>query len=260
MIPRMGVRTDYFAAASDEAAAAFVEHGPAHAGLSGDDEMGAAFAPWRLRTARLVSPGRTCVTPRTLDSWSPFMPRPSTTTPAVAALGIAAVVFISLAGCGRSTPAQSFPNGGTTTQSIPSPSLTAGPSPRPSLTVGDGVPPAPEANPTTARPNAAVPTPRKSTVGDAGCPVSAETLRAALNAADNATYRSIGQASALQNVDCYRDFAVAATVPDGQSQPVRVLFGYDLARRTWQPLNYGSAGYCAGYVTKDVAEHLTGCG
>jgi hypothetical protein len=43
MIPRVGVQTDYFAAASDEAAAAFVEHGPAHAGLSGDEEIGAAF-------------------------------------------------------------------------------------------------------------------------------------------------------------------------------------------------------------------------
>jgi hypothetical protein len=43
MIPRVGVQTDYFAAASDEAAATFVDHGPAHAGLSGDEEIGAAF-------------------------------------------------------------------------------------------------------------------------------------------------------------------------------------------------------------------------
>jgi hypothetical protein len=39
----MGVVTDYFSAPSDETAAAFIDHGPAHGGLTGDDEIGAAF-------------------------------------------------------------------------------------------------------------------------------------------------------------------------------------------------------------------------
>jgi hypothetical protein len=63
----------------------------------------------------------------------------------------------------------------------------------------------------------------------------------------------------LQDVVCYRTFATAGTVPDGKSQPVHIVFGFDAVASVWRPLNLGSASYCTGYVPDDVAAQLPGC-
>ncbi|MEV6525095.1 hypothetical protein AB0M43_24375 [Longispora sp. NPDC051575] len=157
----------------------------------------------------------------------------------LALLAGAAVVF-TLTGCGTSDqPRTAQPH--TTT---PAASAAASPT-------GTVTPPTAGATtrPTTAPPGA--PT--------TGCPATAETLLAALRAPGSDVDTRAAHPAALHQVSCHERFAVASTVPDGQHQPSRIVFGYDAASTTWRPLNLGSSGFCAGYVPDHLAANLAGC-
>jgi hypothetical protein len=92
-----------------------------------------------------------------------------------------------------------------------------------------------------------------------GCPVTVETLLSALRKSDTDVFDRAARPDGLRNPVCYRGYAAAGTVPDGKSQPSRIVFGLDAGTATWRPLNVGSADYCDGYVPSDIAAHLDGC-
>ncbi len=95
---------------------------------------------------------------------------------------------------------------------------------------------------------------------DAGCPVTADTLMAALRTSGSDIYQRAARPAALKDVSCYQQFAIAETVPSGQTDSTRIVFHYDGAARSWRPVNLGSAGACTGYVPTDIAAKLAGCG
>jgi hypothetical protein len=72
-------------------------------------------------------------------------------------------------------------------------------------------------------------------------------------------YDRAGRPAHLRGAACYGGFAVAGTVPDGKSQPSRLVFAFDAATNTWRPLNVGSGGICDGFVPDAAAKHLPGC-
>jgi hypothetical protein len=92
-----------------------------------------------------------------------------------------------------------------------------------------------------------------------GCPVTGAALQAALKASSSDIYVRAGKPTTLIDPFCYRRFATATTLPDGQSQPSTILFGFDATSRAWRPLNLGSSDFCTGFVPADVAGHLPGC-
>ncbi|MGY0231955.1 hypothetical protein [Longispora urticae] len=137
---------------------------------------------------------------------------------------------------------------------------TAGAVPVPTVSVAGN--PAATASPaptaTTATTATTSPAPQ-SGVTDIGCPATPDVLLAALKAKGSDIYTRAASPAALHDVSCHEKFAVAATVPDGQHQPSRIVFGYDAASRSWRPLNLGSSGFCAGYVPDHLAANLAGC-
>lgn len=100
--------------------------------------------------------------------------------------------------------------------------------------------------------------PRRSETASA-CPVTVDTLLAALKASDTNIYARAGKPAALEAATCYSTFAVARTVSDGTIQSSRILFSFDNASATWRPLNLGSTRYCTPDVPADVAAHLPSC-
>ena len=90
------------------------------------------------------------------------------------------------------------------------------------------------------------------------CPVSEEALFAALKA-DVAFYQRAGKPTALYHVTCYDNYATVGAEIDGRKLQGAIFFGYDPATMTWRPLNMGSAGYCKGYVSPEIASHFL-CG
>jgi hypothetical protein len=96
-----------------------------------------------------------------------------------------------------------------------------------------------------------------------GCPVTAETLLAALKA-DDASYAEAGvQAAkpvALEGITCYDTYALAHSAPLPGYQPPKELFAFDPTTRTWKPVHVsGSSGWCRNYVSDDINRHLGGC-
>jgi hypothetical protein len=102
------------------------------------------------------------------------------------------------------------------------------------------------------------PRPTPALYGPDGCPVDASTLVVALRSSGSNLYSRSGRPGTLEHVTCYQGYAVGQTPNNGVSQPSWILFGYSDSR-SWQPLNLGSAEYCAGYVPNDIAEHFPGC-
>jgi hypothetical protein len=81
---------------------------------------------------------------------------------------------------------------------------------------------------------------------------------AALKSSSSDIFARSGKPATLEHVVCFQGYAVAETPYNGVSQNGYILFGYS-AGGDWQPLNLGTAEYCAGYVPSDIAKHFPGC-
>jgi hypothetical protein len=117
-------------------------------------------------------------------------------------------------------------------------------------------------SPSSGQPTAtgsATPRAAASSAAAQACPVSGATLLAALKEGSTDIYRRSGSPATLTDVACYHNYATGWT-PIGASQSTGIVFGYDAAAGRWRPLNLGSGGFCEGYVARDIAEHLPGCG
>jgi hypothetical protein len=111
--------------------------------------------------------------------------------------------------------------------------------------------------PTADRP--ALPAPPLLSGSAAACPVTADTLLAALKA-DDVRYAEAGRPAALDGATCYGPNALAHAVPDGVHQPPQTLFAVDPTTKNWRPVAVGtSAGFCRAYVSDDVRKGLGGC-
>jgi hypothetical protein len=166
-----------------------------------------------------------------------------------AAVGVMAVSAALTSACGSANGQDTAAPNAARSPAAPTASVASGPT----STVTTGEPkPATGASTTPARSD---PVP----AGNKVCPVQADVLMTALRTSTSDIYSRAGKPNVLQDVVCYRMFATAGTVPDGKSQPVHIVFGFDAAARVWRPLNLGSASYCAGFVPDDVAAQLPGC-
>jgi hypothetical protein len=91
-----------------------------------------------------------------------------------------------------------------------------------------------------------------------GCPTSGPVLLKALG--KSAAYKNgdIASTKKLTDVDCYRGYAVAVTVPKN-ADGLTVVFRYSTAKQTWKLISYGSDGFCVPQVPASVRRHLTLC-
>ncbi len=118
---------------------------------------------------------------------------------------------------------------------------------------------APAVTPTAAATSlSATDSPSPTLSGPGGCPVDASTLVTALKSSSSNIYARSGKPDTLEQVTCYQGYAVGQTPNNGVSQQSWILFGYNTSAG-WQPLNLGSADYCTGYVSSDIAKHFPGC-
>jgi hypothetical protein len=116
----------------------------------------------------------------------------------------------------------------------------------------DGMPPPPPAvEPTGVPVGKPVPGQVKGRPVDDGCPVTAPLLLDALRASDR--YEHLATAGGLGDVDCYDNYALARTRPDG-ADPATVVFRYSQLTETWHAI----AGACAE-VPADIRAHLSRC-
>ena len=91
------------------------------------------------------------------------------------------------------------------------------------------------------------------------CPVTTEILVAALAASPDVVSRVFNPGSLVDAV-CYDGFAVAHTIGDDTHDNVSVLFQFREVDQKWVAVNLGSANFCEGYTSAEVADHLPGCG
>jgi hypothetical protein len=124
---------------------------------------------------------------------------------------------------------------------------------------GAAAPAAPTTAATTDRkPARSAVVPSASESAATGCPSTAETLLAALRGDQTDMFARAGSPAALVDATCYQGYAVARTAPDGQHDPVGILFRFDPGTSGWRPMNLGSADFCGG-VPATTAAHLPGC-
>jgi hypothetical protein len=109
-------------------------------------------------------------------------------------------------------------------------------------------------SPRPASPSAA----RASATTNAGCPVTIETLLAAVRK-NSGIYDNLAQPVGLEKPVCYHGYATARTTPVPNVDAATILFSYNAGTKAWAALNFGSSGVCTGKVPADVASHLPEC-
>lgn len=141
---------------------------------------------------------------------------------------------VALAACDQAKP--------TATPPVPSASATT---------------PAPASSPTATATATATRGSTATATASGPCPVTDRVLLAALKGTDIADRGS--NPTALGNVVCYKNYAIARDTSPGERQGERAyfLFGYKQPQNRWTPLNLGTSDICTGYVLdKAIRDHL----